>query len=207
MSFSSIPDIIAHFKNGQFVIMTDDENRENEGDLMIAAEFATPDKINFMAKYARGLICLAMTENQIQKLKLPMMTSAYHGSGKTETAFTVSIEAKHGIGSGISAVDRALTIATAINISAQANDLICPGHVFPLRANNNGVLSRAGHTEASVDLAHLAKLNSAAVICEIMNDDGTMARQSDLFEFASTHQIKIGSISDLIQYRMSLLPR
>jgi 3,4-dihydroxy 2-butanone 4-phosphate synthase / GTP cyclohydrolase II len=206
MSISTISEIINDFKCGKFVIMTDDENRENEGDLMIAAEFATAEKINFMAKHARGLICLALTEQQVNQLKLPMMISAEHQKGKTETAFTVSIEAKHGVTSGISASDRSTTIRTAINSKSQPADLICPGHIFPLRAQNNGVLSRAGHTEASIDLSKLAKLNPSAVICEVMNDDGSMARGSDLLQFANSHQIKVGTISDLIQYRMSLLP-
>jgi 3,4-dihydroxy 2-butanone 4-phosphate synthase/GTP cyclohydrolase II len=201
-----MPDIITDFQNGKFVIMTDDESRENEGDLMIAAEFIKPEQINFMAKYARGLICLAMTEAQIHQLKLPMMVSNNHETGKTQTAFTVSIEAKNGISSGISASDRALTIQTAIQSTAKPTDIICPGHIFPLRAHKNGVLSRAGHTEASVDLAKISQLNPAAVICEVMNDDGTMARQQDLFQFAKLHQIKVGTISDLIHYRMSLLP-
>ncbi len=206
MSISSIEELIHDFKNGQFVIMTDDENRENEGDLMIAAEFATAEKINFMSKHARGLICLSLTEQQVNNLKLPMMMSTMHQSGKTETAFTVSIEAKYGITSGISVHDRATTIQTAINSQSKPDDIICPGHIFPLRANSNGVLSRAGHTEASVDLSKLAQLNPSAVICEILNDDGSMARGADLLQFANAFQIKIGTISDLIQYRMSLLP-
>ena len=206
MSLSPIAEIITDFKNGKFVIMTDDENRENEGDLMIAAEFVKPEHINFMVKHARGLVCLTLTLRQIQQLKLPMMFSAHHQTGKTQTAFTVSIEASCGIFSGISASDRATTIRAAIGLDAKPADLICPGHIFPLLANENGVLARAGHTEASVDLAKISQLNPSAVICEIMNDDGSMARQSDLFLFASLHQIKIGTISDLIQYRKSLLP-
>ena len=204
MYFSSVSDILEDFKNGKFVIITDDENRENEGDLMIAAQFIKPEYINFMSKYARGLICVAMTASQIEKLKLPMMTSDNHKMGQAETAFTVSIEASSGITSGISASDRTLTILTAINSQASPADLICPGHVFPLRAKNDGVLERPGHTEAGIDLARLANLNPAAVICEIMNDDGTMARAKDLFEFSKLHQIKMGTISDLIQYRQSL---
>lgn len=200
MMISSIPDILRDFKNGKFVILTDDEDRENEGDLIIAAEFVKAEHINFMAKYARGLICLSLTQAQIEKLKLPQMVSPHHKSGPTETAFTMSIEAASGITTGISAADRALTVAVAANPNAVAADIICPGHIFPLRGHQNGVLSRAGHTEASIDLARLSGLNPASVICEVMNDDGTMARMNDLVEFSKHHQIKIGTISDLIQY-------
>lgn len=201
---SSISDIISDFKNGKFVILVDDENRENEGDIMIAAEFATADKINFMATHARGLICLTLTASQVKQLKLPMMTSPHHLNPKTNTAFTVSIEASSKISSGISTADRAQTIKTAIYKEANPSDVICPGHVFPLVAHKNGVLSRAGHTEASVDLAHLANLNPAAVICEVMNADGSMARLDDLTLFSKVHNIKVGTIKDLIQYRKSL---
>jgi 3,4-dihydroxy 2-butanone 4-phosphate synthase / GTP cyclohydrolase II len=201
MSFSPISEIIQDFKCGKFVIMTDDENRENEGDLMIAAEFVKSDHINFMSRQACGLICLVLSENQIEKLKLPMMTSIHHQSGITQTAFTISIEASLGVTSGISAHDRAHTVQTAIHPNAKPEDVICPGHIFPLKANSQGVLKRAGHTEASHDLAKLAGLNPAAVICEIMNEDGTMSRASDLFQFAKKHQIKVGTITSLIEYR------
>jgi 3,4-dihydroxy 2-butanone 4-phosphate synthase / GTP cyclohydrolase II len=201
MSFSPISDIIQDFKNGKFVILTDDENRENEGDLMIAAEFVKSEHINFMSRQACGLICLVLSEKQVEKLKLPMMTSLHHQSGVTQTAFTVSIEASQGISSGISARDRAHTVLTAINVNAKSVDVICPGHIFPLKANSNGVLARAGHTEASHDLSKLSGLNPAAVICEIMNEDGTMSRVADLFQFAKKHQIKIGTIASLIEYR------
>jgi 3,4-dihydroxy 2-butanone 4-phosphate synthase/GTP cyclohydrolase II len=202
---SSISEILNDFKMGKFVLITDDEDRENEGDLIIAAEFVQAHHINFLAKHARGLICLSLTQAQIEKLKLPLMSSPHHQAGATQTAFTVSIEAAHGISTGISAADRALTVQVASNPKAVYTDLICPGHIFPLRANDDGVLGRPGHTEASIDLARLSGLNPAAVICEVMNDDGTMARMSDLVEFSKLHQIKIGTISDLIQYRKSHL--
>jgi 3,4-dihydroxy 2-butanone 4-phosphate synthase/GTP cyclohydrolase II len=202
---SSVSEILNDFKMGKFVLITDDEDRENEGDLIIAAEFVQAHHINFLAKHARGLICLSLTQAQIDKLKLPLMASPHHQAGATQTAFTVSIEAAHGISTGISAADRALTVQVAANPKAVPTDLICPGHIFPLRANNDGVLGRPGHTEASIDLARLSGLNPAAVICEVMNDDGTMARMSDLVEFSKLHQIKIGTISDLIQYRKSHL--
>ncbi len=201
MSFSPISEIITDFKNGKFVILTDDEHRENEGDLMIAAEHVKAEHINFMSRQACGLICLVLSEKQIEKLKLPMMNSAEHQAGQTQTAFTVSIEASHGISSGISANDRAHTIQIAINESAKPADVICPGHVFPLKANSNGVLARAGHTEASHDLAVLSGLNPSAVICEVMNEDGSMSRAADLFLFSKKHQIKVGTIQSLIQYR------
>ena len=201
---SSTSEIISDFKNGKFVILVDDENRENEGDLMFAAEFVTADKINFMATYARGLICLALTSAQVNQLSLPMMTSPYHTAPKTNTAFTLSIEASSGITSGISTADRAHTIKTAIQKQAQPSDIICPGHIFPLKANDGGVLVREGHTEASVDLAKLANLNPSAIICEVMNSDGSMARLNDLLQFSKSHNIKVGTIKDLIQYRRSL---
>ncbi len=205
MSFSPISEIIQDFKNGKFVIMTDDENRENEGDLMIAAQYVKPEHINFMSRQACGLICLVLSEKQIEKLKLPMMNSVQHQAGQTQTAFTVSIEASHGITSGISANDRSHTIQTAINENAKPADVICPGHVFPLRANSKGVLARAGHTEASYDLAVLSGLNPSAVICEIMNDDGSMSRAADLFRFSKKYQIKVGTIQSLIQYRKNYI--
>lgn len=200
---NSIEEILIDFKAGKFVILVDDENRENEGDLVIAADFITPEAVNFMAKEARGLICLAMTASQIEKLQLPMMISKSHQRGPTETAFTYSIEASFGVTTGISAADRSHTIKVASRESAQATDVICPGHIFPLKAHPQGVLGRAGHTEASVDMAILTKLTPASVICEVINDDGTMARLPDLMVFAKKHNIKIGTIEDLIQYRKS----
>ncbi len=200
---NSIEEILNDFKAGKFVILVDDENRENEGDLVIAADFITPEAVNFMAKEARGLICLSMTASQIEKLQLPMMVSKSHQRGPTETAFTYSIEASFGVTTGISAADRSHTIKVASRESAKATDVICPGHIFPLKAHPQGVLGRAGHTEASVDMAILTKLTPASVICEVINDDGTMARLPDLMVFAKKHNIKIGTIEDLIQYRKS----
>ncbi len=194
-------EILADFKQGRFVILVDDEDRENEGDLVIAAEFITPEAVNFMAKEARGLICLSLTALQIEKLKIPMMRSEFHKSGSTETAFTMSIEASHGVTTGISAQDRAHTIKVAANPHALPNDVICPGHIFPLKANSAGVLGRPGHTEASIDLALLCGLNPASVICEVINDDGTMSRLDDLKKFSQKFSIKIGTIADLIDYR------
>ena len=200
---NSIEEILNDFKAGKFVILVDDENRENEGDLVIAADFIAPEAVNFMAKEARGLICLSMTASQIEKLQLPMMVSKSHQRGPTETAFTYSIEASFGVTTGISAADRSHTIKVASRESAKATDVICPGHIFPLKAHPQGVLGRAGHTEASVDMAILTKLTPASVICEVINDDGTMARLPDLMVFAKKHNIKIGTIEDLIQYRKS----
>ncbi|MBN9261258.1 MAG: 3,4-dihydroxy-2-butanone-4-phosphate synthase, partial [Hyphomicrobium sp.] len=182
------------------VILVDAEDRENEGDLVIPAQMATPDKINFMAKHGRGLICLSMTEQRAHQLRLELMTR--NNGARNRTAFTVSIEAKEGIATGISAHDRALTIATAIDPNKTHEDIVSPGHVFPLVAREGGVLVRAGHTEASVDLARMAGLLPAGVICEIMNDDGTMARMPDLVSFAQRHGLKIGTIEDLIAYRL-----
>ncbi len=199
MKLASIEEIIADARNGKMFILVDDENRENEGDLVIAAEFANPEAINFMAKYGRGLICLPMTSQQIAKLELPPM--AKNNSSRHETAFTVSIEAREGVTTGISAADRAVTIKTAINPNCKPTDIATPGHVFPLEARDGGVLVRAGHTEAAVDIARLAGLIPAGVICEIMNDDGSMARLPDLLKFAEQHQLKIASIADLIAYR------
>lgn len=197
---SPIEDIIIDIRNGRMVILVDDENRENEGDLIIPAQFTTPDHINFMATYGRGLICLAMEQSMIDRLGLPPMskrnTEAY------STAFTVSIEAKHGVTTGISAPDRAHTVQVAIDPESSADDIVMPGHVFPLAAQEGGVLVRTGHTEAAVDLARLAGLRAAGVICEIMKDDGTMARLPDLAEFAARHNVKIGTIADLVSYRM-----
>lgn len=202
---NTIEEVLHDFKLGRFVILVDDEDRENEGDLILSADFITADAVNFMAKEARGLICLAMSAEQIEKLKLPMMISPHHQNGKTETAFTMSIEASEGVTTGISAQDRARTIAVASRPEAKFSDVICPGHIFPLRAHPKGVLGRPGHTEASVDLAQLSGLNLASVICEVINDDGTMARLNDLKIFAQKFNIKMGTIADLIDYRKKLL--
>lgn len=199
-SIDIVKKAISDFKKGKMVILVDDKDRENEGDLCIAAEFVTPESINFMAKYGRGLICLAMTEEQINRLRLPMMAS--DNNSKFGTAFTVSIEAKKGVTTGISAYDRATTIQTAIRDDVTPDDIVTPGHVFPLKAKNGGVLSRSGQTEGSVDLARLAGLKPAAVICEIMKDDGTMARMPDLIKFAKKHSMTIVSIADIIRYRL-----
>ncbi|RZV98511.1 MAG: 3,4-dihydroxy-2-butanone-4-phosphate synthase, partial [Rhodobacteraceae bacterium] len=194
-----IEEIIAEAKAGGMFILVDHEDRENEGDLVIAAEFADAKAINFMATHGRGLICLPMTSERIDHLGLPMM--AVNNSSRHETAFTVSIEAREGVSTGISAADRALTIGTAISTQSGPQDIATPGHVFPLRARDGGVLVRAGHTEAAVDIARLAGLNPAGVICEIMKEDGTMARLPDLVAFAKQHGLRIGTISDLIAYR------
>ncbi len=202
MSLNSIPELIEDIKSGRPVILVDDEDRENEGDLVVAADYITPQMVNFMATEARGLICLSLTSAQIERLGLPMMTKEEGNRSPHRTAFTVSIEAAKGVSTGISAADRALTIKVAANPSATPEDIIVPGHVFPIRAQEGGVLKRAGHTEASVDLARMAGLNPAAVICEIMNPDGTMARMGQLVEFAQRHNIKIGTIESLIRYRI-----
>ncbi|MDC0158893.1 3,4-dihydroxy-2-butanone-4-phosphate synthase [Rhodospirillaceae bacterium] len=198
-SLSSIEEVIEEAKLGRIFILVDDENRENEGDLCIPAEMATPDVINFMAKYARGLICLAMQRSRVEQLGLSLM--ARRNEGRHETAFTVSIEAREGVTTGISAHDRAHTISVATDISRGQDDIVTPGHVFPLVARDGGSLVRAGHTEAVVDIARLAGLTPAGVICEIMNDDGTMARLPDLMGFAEQHNLKIATIADLISYR------
>ncbi|MBE1293617.1 MAG: 3,4-dihydroxy-2-butanone-4-phosphate synthase [Rhodobacteraceae bacterium] len=198
-AISPIEEIIADAKAGKMYILVDHEDRENEGDLIIPAEFADADAINFMATHGRGLICLPMTAERIDRLGLPMM--AVNNSSRHETAFTVSIEAREGVSTGISAGDRALTIATAINEQNTMAAIATPGHVFPLRAKRGGVLVRAGHTEASVDISRLAGCHPSAVICEIMNEDGTMSRLPELVEFAKKHDMKIGTISDLIAYR------
>jgi len=199
-SLSSIEDIIEDARNGRMFILVDDEDRENEGDIVVPAQMATPDAINFMAKYGRGLICLALTHQRVKALSLPPM--ARRNTSRHETAFTVSIEARDGVTTGISASDRARTIAVAIDPSKSSEDIVAPGHVFPLEARDGGVLVRAGHTEAAVDIARLAGLNPAGVICEIMNDDGTMARMPDLTRFAENHGLRIGTIADLIAYRL-----
>ena len=198
-AISPIEEIIADAKAGRMFILVDHEDRENEGDLVIAAEFADAAAINFMATHGRGLICLPMTSKRIDELGLPMM--AVNNSSRHETAFTVSIEAREGVSTGISAADRALTIGVAISAQAGAADIATPGHVFPLRARDGGVLVRAGHTEAAVDISRLAGLTPAGVICEIMKEDGTMARLPDLVAFGRAHGLKIGTISDLIAYR------
>jgi 3,4-dihydroxy 2-butanone 4-phosphate synthase/GTP cyclohydrolase II len=196
---SSAPEIIEEARAGRIFILVDDEDRENEGDLVIPAQFATPDAINFMVKHARGLVCLAMTRGRCERLGLPLMTPA-NGS-RHETAFTVSIEAKEGVTTGISAADRARTVAVAINPELGREDIVTPGHIFPLMAKDGGTLVRTGHTEAAVDIARLAGLIPAGVICEIMNDDGTMARLPDLVAFAQRHNLKLGTIADLIAHR------
>ena len=195
---SPIEEIIEEARNGRMFILVDDEGRENEGDLVIPAQMATPEAINFMAKFGRGLICLAMTRERIDELGLPLM--ARKNESRLETAFTVSIEAREGVTTGISAPDRARTIAVAVDPTKGAEDIVTPGHVFPLLARDGGVLVRTGHTEAAVDLARLAGLNPAGVICEIMKDDGTMARRDDLIAFAQRHGLKIATIADLIAY-------
>lgn len=193
-------DILDDVRNGRMVILVDAEDRENEGDLVIPAQMATPDAVNFMARHGRGLICLALTKSRAQELRLESMVR--DNRTRRETAFTVSIEAREGITTGISAKDRARTIATAIDPTKGVADIVSPGHVFPLVARDGGVLVRAGHTEASIDLARIAGLYPAAVICEIMNDDGTMARMPDLVAFAQRHALKIGAIDALIAYRL-----
>jgi 3,4-dihydroxy 2-butanone 4-phosphate synthase/GTP cyclohydrolase II len=197
---SSTAEIVEDMLNGRMVILVDAEHRENEGDLVIPAQMATPDAINFMAKHGRGLICLTLLQSRAQELGLEFMVRTK--AARERTAFTQSIEAREGVSTGISAHDRARTIATAIDATKGASDIVSPGHVFPLVAREGGVLIRAGHTEASVDLARLAGLYPAAVICEIMNEDGTMSRMPDLIPFAQRHGLKIGTIEDLIAYRL-----
>ena len=198
--FSKISSIIQDAKKGRMFILVDDKDRENEGDLIIPASKCNAKNINFMAKHGRGLICLALTKKQIDNLKLPLMSPV--NKSRMQTAFTVSIEAKKGITTGISAQDRATTIKTAINPKAKKKDIVSPGHVFPLVARVGGVLERAGHTEASVDISKLSNLNPSSVICEVMNEDGRMARLNDLFKFSKKHKIKLASIEDLISYRL-----
>ena len=197
---ASAEQIIDEARNGRMFILVDDEDRENEGDLVIPAQMATPDAINFMARHGRGLICLAMTKERVDQLDLPLMPR--RNDSRLETAFTISIEAKEGVTTGISAADRARTISVAIDASKGREHLVTPGHVFPLVARDGGVLVRAGHTEAAVDVARLAGLNPSGVICEIMSDDGSMARMEDLFTFAQLHGLRIGTIRDLIAYRL-----
>ena len=196
---STIPEILADIKAGKMVIITDAEDRENEGDLVMAAQFVTPQAINFMIKHARGLVCLPMNDELVDRLRLPQM--AQKNGAQYGTNFTVSIEAAQGISTGISAADRAHTIQTAVSPEVRPEDIVQPGHIFPLRSQKGGVLVRAGHTEAAVDLARMSGLIPAGVICEILNDDGTMARMPELMKFAEEHGIKIGTIADLIEYR------
>ena len=199
MPISPIPELVAEMAAGRMVILVDEEDRENEGDLVLAADLVTPEAINFMAKYGRGLICLTLPREHCERLQLPPMTSrngAQHG-----TAFTVSIEAATGVTTGISAADRARTVQAAVAPNARASDLVQPGHIFPLQAQDGGVLMRAGHTEAGCDLARMAGLSATSVICEVMKDDGSMARLPDLEIFAAEHGLKIGTIADLIEYR------
>ncbi len=199
MSVSPIHEIVADLRAGKMVVLVDEEDRENEGDLVLAAEHVTPEAINFMAKFGRGLICLTLTESRCRQLDLPLMVrdnKTPHG-----TAFTVSIEAAEGVTTGISAHDRSRTVQAAVAKNARPSDIVQPGHIFPLMAQKGGVLVRAGHTEAGCDLAQMAGLEPAAVICEILKDDGTMARLPDLMEFAAAHGLRIGTIRDLIHYR------
>jgi 3,4-dihydroxy 2-butanone 4-phosphate synthase/GTP cyclohydrolase II len=200
MSIAKITEVLEDLRQGKMVILVDDEARENEGDLTLAAENVTPETINFMAKYGRGLICLSLAPEIVERLNLPLMV--YDNRSRFKTAFTISIEAATGVGTGISAADRAHTIRTAVAPESRPEDLVQPGHVFPLRARRGGVLFRTGQTEGSVDLARLAGLTPAGVICEIMNDDGTMARMPDLEVFAKEHDLKIATVADIIAYRM-----
>ena len=199
MPISPVTEIIDEIKRGRMVVLMDDEDRENEGDLVMAGVHARPEDVNFMARYGRGLICLTLTQERCRQLQLPLMVSDTHH--RRVTNFTVSIEAAEGVTTGISAADRARTIQAAVKSDAKPSDVVQPGHIFPLMAQRGGVLARAGHTEAGVDLARLAGLESASVICEIMNEDGTMARLPELEEFAKRHGLKIGTIADLIRYR------
>ena len=199
MPISPVIEIIDELKHGHMVVLMDDEDRENEGDLVMAAVHARPEDVNFMARYGRGLICLTLTQERCRQLQLPLMVSDTHH--RRVTNFTVSIEAAEGVTTGISAADRARTIQAAVKSGAMPSDIVQPGHIFPLMAQRGGVLARAGHTEAGVDLARLAGLEPASVICEIMNEDGTMARLPELEEFAKRHELKIGTIADLIRYR------
>lgn len=200
ISFAPVPEIIEDIRRGKMVIVVDDEDRENEGDLLMAAQCVRPEDINFMARYGRGLICLTLTRERCERLRLPLMVTG--GQSKHGTNFTVSIEAARGVTTGISAADRATTIRAAVAVDAEPEDVVQPGHIFPLMAQAGGVLTRAGHTEAGCDLAGLAGLEPAAVIVEILNEDGSMARRQELEAFAEVHGLKIGTIADLIHYRM-----
>ncbi len=200
MSLASCEELIEELRTGRMIILADDEDRENEGDLVMAAEWITPEAVNFMATHARGLICLALTEEQIHQLRIPLMVQ--DSNAKFKSAFTVSIEAAEGVTTGISAFDRAQTIRVAANENSGPDDVVSPGHIFPLMAQQGGVLVRAGHTEASIDLSRLAGLKSSAVICEIMNEDGSMARMPELKTFARKHNLKVGTIADIIRHRL-----
>lgn len=200
LSLNTTEELIADIKDGKMVILMDDEDRENEGDLVIAANAVTPEVVNFMAKYARGLLCLTLMPDQCQKLNLPLMVD--NNTAQLATNFTVSIDAAEGITTGISAYDRYKTVIDAVQVNAKPSDIVVPGHIFPLMAQQGGVLSRAGHTEAGCDIAMLAGRTPAALIVEIMNDDGSMARREDLLKFGQEHDLKIGTIADLIEYRM-----
>lgn len=201
MQIHPIEDLISDFKQGRFVILIDDENRENEGDLMVAAQSISAEKINFISKEARGLMYLALTSEHVSRLKIPMMRSELHSSGRHHAAFTYSIEASRGVSSGISSADRAHTIAVAINEKSTVADIVCPGHVFPIVARDGGVLERAGHTEAAVDLSRLSGFKPATVACEILDTDGACANKAYLSVFSEKFDIKIGTINDLINYR------
>ncbi|HVI28699.1 3,4-dihydroxy-2-butanone-4-phosphate synthase [Hansschlegelia sp.] len=201
IDINTAQEIIEEARAGRPFILVDDEDRENEGDIVIPAQFATPEAVNFMARHARGLVCLALTQQRVSQLHLAPMAQS-NRSGRHQTAFTLSIEARTGVTTGISAADRARTIAVAINPESRPDDIVTPGHIFPLIARDGGTLIRAGHTEAAVDVARIAGLNPAGVICEIMNDDGSMARLPQLLKFARRHELKLGTIADLIAYRL-----
>ncbi|GAA6137605.1 bifunctional 3,4-dihydroxy-2-butanone-4-phosphate synthase/GTP cyclohydrolase II [Arenicella sp. 4NH20-0111] len=205
MALSSIEEILEDYRNGKMVIITDDEDRENEGDLMMAADRVRPEDINFMARYGRGLICLTLTEERCSQIGLPLMVGDNNGA-RFSTNFTMSIEAAEGVTTGISAADRAQTVQAAVAKDAKPSDIVMPGHIFPIMAQPGGVLSRAGHTEAGIDFARLAGRDPSSVICEILNEDGTMARMPDLVEFAKEHDLKICSIAELIRYRLEKEP-
>lgn len=203
MPFDSVEEIIRDLKKGNFIILVDDENRENEGDLIIASDFVSPKAINFMTKEARGLICVSLSEEQVKRLSLSLMVREEENFSPHRTAFTVSVEAAKGVSTGISAADRAKTVKVVCDPKSKPEDIISPGHIFPIRAQKGGVLKRAGHTEASVDFCKLAGLNPSAVICEIVNSDGTMARIPELLEFSQKYNLKIGTIESLIKYRLA----
>lgn len=205
MALSTIEEILEDYRNGKMVIITDDEDRENEGDLMMAADRVTPDDINFMARYGRGLICLTLTEERCEQIGLPLMVGDNNGA-RFSTNFTMSIEAAEGVTTGISAADRARTVQAAVAPEAKPSDIVMPGHIFPIMAQSGGVMSRAGHTEAGVDFSRLAGRDPSSVICEILNEDGTMARMPDLEIFAKEHDLKICSIAELIRYRLEKEP-
>jgi len=207
MNFSTVENLIDDLMNGKMIILVDDEDRENEGDLVFAADFVTSDKINFLAHHARGLICLALAPEIVDRLELPLMVTDFKNGSPHKTAFTVSIEAADGISTGISTADRAHTIQVASDKNSTPASIRSPGHIFPLKAKANGVLERTGHTEASVDFMKLAGLSPAAVICEVMNDDGTMARLPDLIKYAAKYDLKIGKIEDLVQHRKQSLQK